>query len=64
MTLLENIAQLPKSLAHDPIGRLSSQGLIEKSMASEQTAHPQVACCIADFGVGCMPELKSLHLKK
>jgi hypothetical protein len=63
LTLLENIAQLPKSLAQGPIGRLSSQGLIEKSIASKQTAHAQVACCIAAFGVGCMSDLKSLHLK-
>lgn len=39
LTLLEDIAQLPKLLAQGPIGRLSSQGLIEKSIASEQTAH-------------------------
>jgi predicted ATPase len=38
LTLLEDIAQLPKLLAQGPIGRLSSQGLIEKSIASAQTA--------------------------
>jgi predicted ATPase len=41
LTLLEDIAQLPKLLAQGPIGRLSSQGLIEKSIASQQTAHAQ-----------------------
>jgi predicted ATPase len=41
LTLLEDIAQLPKLLAQGPIGRLSSQGLIEKSIASEQTASSQ-----------------------
>lgn len=40
LTLLEDIAQLPKLLAQGPIGRLSSQGLIEKSIASAQTASP------------------------
>ena len=39
LTLLENIAQLPKLLAQGPIGRLSSQGLIEQSLSSEQAAH-------------------------
>jgi predicted ATPase len=41
LTLLEDIAQLPKLLAQGPIGRLSSQGLIEKSIAAEQTAAAQ-----------------------
>lgn len=36
LTLLEDIAQLPKLLAQGPIGRLSSQGLIEQSIASTQ----------------------------
>ncbi len=39
LTLLEDIAQLPKLLAQGPIGRLSSQGLIEKSIAGQQIAH-------------------------
>lgn len=34
LTLLEDIAQLPKLLAQGPVGRLSSQGLIEKSISS------------------------------
>lgn len=33
LTLLEDIAQLPKLLAQGPIGRLSSQGLIEQSLS-------------------------------
>jgi predicted ATPase len=37
LTLLEDIAQLPKLLAQGPIGRLSSQGLIEQSLTSAQT---------------------------
>lgn len=40
LTLLEDIARLPKLLAQGPIGRLSSQGLIEQSLsesASEAT---------------------------
>lgn len=41
LTLLEDIGQLPKLLAQGPIGRLSSQGLIEKSIAIEQAAHAQ-----------------------
>ena len=41
LTLLEDLAQLPKLLAQGPIGRLSSQGLIEKSIAVEQIAHAQ-----------------------
>lgn len=39
LTLLEDIAQLPKLLAHGPIGQLSSQGLIEQSLSTEQTSH-------------------------
>lgn len=41
LTLLEDIAQLPKLLAQGPIGRLSSQGLIEQSLAasSKGVAH-------------------------
>ncbi len=42
LTLLEDIAQLPKLLAQGPIGRLSSQGLIEKSLATGQAAQKQV----------------------
>ncbi len=38
LTLLEDIAQLPKLLAQGPIGRLSSQGLIEQSITTEQSA--------------------------
>ena len=38
LTLLEDIAQLPKLLAQGPIGRLSSQGLIEQSISSAQSA--------------------------
>lgn len=38
LTLLEDIAQLPKLLAQGPIGRLSSQGLIEQSIAVAQSA--------------------------
>jgi hypothetical protein len=34
LTLLEDIAQLPKLLAQGLIGRLSSQGLIEQSISS------------------------------
>jgi hypothetical protein len=37
LTLLEDIAQLPKLLAQGPIGRLSSQGLIEQSITTAQT---------------------------
>jgi predicted ATPase len=37
LTLLEDIAQLPKLLAQGPIGRLSSQGLIEQSISSSQS---------------------------
>jgi predicted ATPase len=38
LTLLEDIAQLPKLLAQGPIGRLSSQGLIEQSISRAQSA--------------------------
>ncbi|GAB3480545.1 AAA family ATPase [Azotobacter salinestris] len=38
LTLLEELDQLPKLLAQGPIGRLSSQGLIEQSLANEQVA--------------------------
>lgn len=41
LTLLEDIAQLPKLLAQGPIGRLSSKGLIEKSISTAQTASAQ-----------------------
>lgn len=41
LTLLENIEQLPKLLAQGPIGRLSSQGLIEQSISSAQFANAQ-----------------------
>lgn len=41
LTLLEDIAQLPKLLAQGPIGRLSSQGLIEQSISSAQIAGMQ-----------------------
>lgn len=41
LTLLEDIGQLPKLLAQGPVGRLSSQGLIEKSLSREQLAHAQ-----------------------
>lgn len=37
LTLLESVAQLPKLLAQGPLGRLSSQGLIEQSITSAQT---------------------------
>ncbi|HLA34237.1 MAG TPA: AAA family ATPase [Rhodocyclaceae bacterium] len=39
LTLLEDIAHLPKLLAQGPIGRLSSQGLIEQSISSAQRAN-------------------------
>ena len=42
LTLLEDISHLPKLLAQGSIGRLSSQGLIEKSIAADQAAHAQV----------------------
>lgn len=42
LTLLEDLAQLPKLLAQGPIGRLSSQGLIEQSLSAEQAAHAQM----------------------
>ena len=35
LSLLEDIGQLPKLLAQGPIGRLSSQGLIERSLVAE-----------------------------
>lgn len=35
LSLLEDIGQLPKLLAQGPIGRLSSQGLIEQSLVAE-----------------------------
>lgn len=41
LTLLEDIAQLPKLLAQGPIGRLSSQGLIEQSISTSQSANAQ-----------------------
>ncbi len=41
LTLLEDIAQLPKLLAQGPIGRLSSQGLIEKSISAAQSMSAQ-----------------------
>lgn len=41
LTLLEDIAQLPKLLAQGPIGRLSSQGLIEQSLSSAPIAGMQ-----------------------
>ncbi len=41
LTLLEDIAQLPKLLAQGPIGRLSSQGLIEQSISSAQVSGTQ-----------------------
>jgi len=41
LTLLEDIAQLPKLLAQGPVGRLSSQGLIEKSLATAQMDRAQ-----------------------
>jgi predicted ATPase len=37
LTLLEDIEQLPKLLAQGPIGRLSSQGLIEQSISTTQS---------------------------
>lgn len=41
LTLLEDIEQLPKLLAQGPVGRLSSQGLIEKTISAAQTANAQ-----------------------
>ena len=35
LTLLEDIAQLPKLLAHGQIGQLSSEGLIEKTLSRQ-----------------------------
>lgn len=43
LTLLEDIAQLPKLLAQGPIGRLSSQGLIEQSISNAQSARAEEA---------------------
>jgi predicted ATPase len=37
LSLLEDLGQLPKLLAQGPIGRLSSQGLIEQSLVAEHT---------------------------
>jgi predicted ATPase len=37
LTLMEDIAQLPKLLAQGQIGRLSSEGLIEKTLAKQLT---------------------------
>lgn len=42
LSLLEDIGQLPKLLAQGPIGRLSSQGLIEQSLVAEHTADNKV----------------------
>ncbi|MFM2059994.1 MAG: hypothetical protein RLY71_4379 [Pseudomonadota bacterium] len=42
LTLLEDLTQLAKLLAQGPVGRLSSRGLIERSLAAEQTAHAQM----------------------
>ena len=42
LTLLEDIEQLPKLLAQVPIVRLSSQGLIEHSLATEQATRKEV----------------------
>lgn len=39
LTLLEDIAQLPKLLAQGPIGRLSSQGLIEQNISPAQSTN-------------------------
>ncbi|MBK1704950.1 hypothetical protein [Halochromatium glycolicum] len=36
LTLLEDIAQLPKLLASGPVGTLSSAGRIEKALAFEE----------------------------
>ncbi|MGZ3274999.1 MAG: AAA family ATPase [Caulobacteraceae bacterium] len=35
LTLLEDIKQLPKMLAQGPVGRISSQGLIEKALKAQ-----------------------------
>lgn len=37
LTLLEDIANLPKLLAHGPVGKISSQGMIEKSLEMQAT---------------------------
>lgn len=42
LSLLEDVGQLPKLLAQGPIGRLSSQGLIEQSLVAEHTADNKV----------------------
>jgi predicted ATPase len=42
LTLLEDLGQLAKLLAQGPVGRLSSQGLIERSLSAEQTAAAQL----------------------
>jgi predicted ATPase len=41
LTLLEDVGQLPKLLAQGPIGRLSSQGLIEQSLCNEHATRRQ-----------------------
>jgi predicted ATPase len=41
LTLLEDIEQLPKLLAQGPVGRLSSQGLLEKTISEAQAATAQ-----------------------
>lgn len=38
LTLLEDLDQLPKLLAQGPVGRLTSQGLIEKSLSQQASA--------------------------
>lgn len=40
LTLLEDVEQLPKLLAQGPVGRMSSEGLIEEAL-SDQQAHEQ-----------------------
>lgn len=42
LSLLEDIGQLPKLLAQGPIGRLSSQGLIEQSLVAGHDANVKV----------------------
>ncbi|QTX19900.1 AAA family ATPase [Comamonas aquatica] len=37
LTLLEDINNLPKLLAHGPVGRISSQGMIEKTLEQQAT---------------------------
>jgi len=41
LTLLEDIEQLPKLLAQGSVGRLSSQGLIEKTISESQATIAQ-----------------------